>query len=57
VIVDIADELRSPLIVVGTRALSPGRELRAGSVSHDVVRHAGRPVLVVPPPGDDGPPA
>ncbi len=47
-IVDIADELESPLIVVGTRALSPARELVDGSVSHEVVLHAGRPVLVVP---------
>ncbi len=49
-IVDIADQLDSPLIVVGTRAPSPGRELLTGSVSHEIVRHAGRPVLVVPPP-------
>ena len=49
-ILAVADELDAPLIVMGTRALSPGRELLAGSVSHEVVVHAHRPVLVVPPP-------
>jgi nucleotide-binding universal stress UspA family protein len=56
-IVDVADELRSPVVVVGTRALSPGREFLAGGVSHEVVLHAGRPVLVVPPPRNGDPPA
>jgi nucleotide-binding universal stress UspA family protein len=48
-IVEVADRLDSPLIVIGTRGLSCGRELFSGSVAHDVVRHAARPVLVVPP--------
>ncbi len=49
-IVRVADELDSPLIVTGTRAFSAAHELFTGSISHEVVRHAGRPVLVVPPP-------
>jgi nucleotide-binding universal stress UspA family protein len=48
-IVDIADELNAAAIVMGTRALGDSRELFEGSVSHDVIRHAGRPVIVVPP--------
>ena len=52
-ICDVADEIDAPVIVVGSRGLTPGRELVEGSISHDVARHAGRPVLVVPPPHDD----
>ena len=52
-IVDVADELDVPVIVIGSRGLTGGRELVEGSVSHDVVRHAGRPVLIVPPPHDE----
>ena len=48
-IVDIADELNAAAIVMGTRALGGSRELFEGSVSHDVIRHAGRPVIVIPP--------
>lgn len=46
-IVDVADEIDAPVIVIGSRGLAPGRELLEGSVSHDVARHAGRPVLIV----------
>jgi nucleotide-binding universal stress UspA family protein len=46
-IVDVADELDSPLIVVGSRGQS--REMLRGSISHEVARRAGRPVMVVPP--------
>jgi len=49
-IVDLADELDAPLIVIGSRGLSGLREAFEGSISHDVVEHARRPVLVVPPP-------
>jgi nucleotide-binding universal stress UspA family protein len=53
-IVEVADELDAPLIVIGSRGLTGLREVAEGSVSHDVVAHAGRPVLVVPPKrGDD----
>jgi nucleotide-binding universal stress UspA family protein len=48
-IVDVADDLNAAAIVMGTRALAGARELFEGSVSHDVIRHAGRPVVVVPP--------
>ncbi len=48
-IVDVADELDAAVIVVGSRALSRLRAFFAGGVSDDVVHHAGRPVLIVPP--------
>jgi nucleotide-binding universal stress UspA family protein len=49
-IVDVADELDAPVIVLGSRALPRLREFLEGGVSSDVVHHAGRPVLIVPPP-------
>lgn len=51
-IVDAADEIDAALIVLGSRGLSGVRERFEGSVSHDVAEHAGRPVLIVPPPHD-----
>ena len=48
-IVDVADEIDAPIIVLGSRGLSGIRERFEGSVSHDVAEHAGRPVLIVPP--------
>jgi nucleotide-binding universal stress UspA family protein len=48
-IVEVADELDAPVIVIGSRGLTGLREVAEGSVSHEVVAHAGRPVLVVPP--------
>jgi nucleotide-binding universal stress UspA family protein len=48
-IVDVADDLDAAAIVMGTRALAGARELFEGSVSHDVIHHTGRPVVVVPP--------
>jgi nucleotide-binding universal stress UspA family protein len=47
-IVDAAGETGAVLIVLGSRALNGARELLEGSVSHEVARHAGRPVLIVP---------
>jgi nucleotide-binding universal stress UspA family protein len=47
-IVDVADEIEAALIVTGSRGLNGVRELFEGSVSHQVVEHAGRPVLIVP---------
>jgi nucleotide-binding universal stress UspA family protein len=47
-IVDAADGIDAAVIVIGSRALKGARELVEGSVSHQVVQHAGRPVLVVP---------
>jgi nucleotide-binding universal stress UspA family protein len=49
-IVDIADELDAAVIVIGSRGLNGLREALDGSVSHQVAEHAGRPVLIVPPP-------
>ena len=49
-IVDVADELDAVAIVVGSRDRSSAHGLRRGSVSHQVAEHAGRPVLIVPPP-------
>jgi len=49
-IVEVADEIGAAAIVIGSRGLTAARELLQGSVSHEVVEHAGRPVIVVPPP-------
>src|SRR5262249_11017048 len=49
-IVDVADEIDAAVIVLGSRGLTGARERFEGSVSHDIAEHAGRPVLIVPPP-------
>ena len=46
-IVDLAEEMRAGLIVIGSRGLGPLRRALMGSVSDSVVRHAHCPVLVV----------
>jgi len=46
-IVNLAEEIRAGLIVVGSRGLSGMRRALMGSVSDSVVRHAHCPVLVV----------
>jgi nucleotide-binding universal stress UspA family protein len=51
-IVDVADELDAAVIVIGSRGLSCLKEILEGSLSHELAEHAGRPVLVVPPPHD-----
>jgi nucleotide-binding universal stress UspA family protein len=48
-IVDVANEIDAAVIVLGSRGLDRLQERLEGSVSHDVARHAGRPVLIVPP--------
>jgi nucleotide-binding universal stress UspA family protein len=48
-IVDVADEIDAAVIVLGSRGLKGIHEQLAGSVSHEVAEHAGRPVLIVPP--------
>jgi nucleotide-binding universal stress UspA family protein len=50
-IVDVANELEACVVVLGSRSLHGLRELVEGSVSHQVVIHAHRPVLIVPAPG------
>jgi nucleotide-binding universal stress UspA family protein len=49
-IVDSANEIDAAVIVMGSHGWSAGGELVHGSVSHQVAAHAGRPVLIVPPP-------
>ncbi|RUS47102.1 universal stress protein [Cohnella sp. AR92] len=46
-ILEKAAEVKSDLIVIGSRGLGPIREFVLGSVSHNVVQHAEVPVLVV----------
>ncbi len=48
-IVDLANEIDAAVIVIGSRGLKGVHERLAGSVSHEVAEHAGRPLLVVPP--------
>jgi nucleotide-binding universal stress UspA family protein len=45
-----ADNLGAEAIVLGTRGLTGLKSLLLGSVSHAVVQHADRPVIVVPSP-------
>jgi nucleotide-binding universal stress UspA family protein len=52
-VVDVADELDAAVIVIGSRGLSGLKEILEGSLSHEVAEHAGRPVLIVPPPHDE----
>jgi nucleotide-binding universal stress UspA family protein len=49
-IVDVADEVDAAVIVIGSRGHTGVREHVEGRLSHQVAEHAGRPVLVVPPP-------
>jgi nucleotide-binding universal stress UspA family protein len=49
-IVDVADEVDAAVIVIGSRGLSGLKEIVEGSLSHQVAEHAGRPVLIAPPP-------
>jgi nucleotide-binding universal stress UspA family protein len=49
-IVDVADEIDAAVIVIGSRGLSGVKEIAEGSLSHAVAEHAGRPVLIAPPP-------
>lgn len=45
-----ADALDASAILVGSRGLTGLKSLLLGSVSHAVIQHAGRPVIVVPSP-------
>jgi nucleotide-binding universal stress UspA family protein len=44
----VADEEDAAVIVMGTRGLTGLRSVVLGSVSHEVVQHARRPVAIVP---------
>jgi nucleotide-binding universal stress UspA family protein len=46
-LLDLADERQASAIVLGSRGLS-GLSAVLGSVSHGVIHHAERPVLLVP---------
>ena len=48
-IVDVADEIGASVIIIGSREAGRFRKFPAGSISHDLARHARRPVLIVPP--------
>jgi nucleotide-binding universal stress UspA family protein len=45
----LAADVDADLIVVGSRGLSRMKSMLLGSTSRDLLAHAGRPVLVVPP--------
>jgi nucleotide-binding universal stress UspA family protein len=47
----VADEVEAAVIVLGTRGLTGLKSLWLGSVSHAVLQHADRAVIVVPSPG------
>jgi nucleotide-binding universal stress UspA family protein len=49
-IVHVSEQLDAPLVVLGSRGLRGLRSILLGSVSHHVVHHAHRPVLVIPSP-------
>jgi nucleotide-binding universal stress UspA family protein len=48
VIAQIADDIDADIIVVGRRGRGGVAELVLGSVSHELVLHARRPVLLIP---------
>ncbi|QEC46540.1 universal stress protein [Baekduia soli] len=47
-ILDEADDVAADAIVLGTRGLGGLKSLMLGSVSHALLQHADRPVMVVP---------
>jgi nucleotide-binding universal stress UspA family protein len=49
-VLEVAEELDAQMIVLGTRGLSGVKSMMLGSVSHTLVHHAERPVLIVPAP-------
>ena len=51
-IIDVANEVDARLIVCGTRGRGALKSALLGSVSHSVLAHSGRPVLIAPVPED-----
>jgi len=49
-ILDKADEIDATAVVLGSRGFTGVKSLMLGSVSHHVVQHADRPVVVIPSP-------
>ena len=49
-IIEVADEIDAKLIVCGTRGRGPLQTALLGSVSHAVLTHSHRPVLISPAP-------
>jgi nucleotide-binding universal stress UspA family protein len=49
-ILDAAADVDADVIVCGTRGRGAVRSFLLGSVSHELVQHADRPVMVVPSP-------
>jgi nucleotide-binding universal stress UspA family protein len=49
-ILDAADEIGASAIVMGSRGLTGVKSLLLGSVSHAVIQHADRAVVVIPSP-------
>jgi nucleotide-binding universal stress UspA family protein len=49
-IVDVAAKVDAAVIVMGSRGLTGLKKMFDTSLSHQVVEHAGRPVLIVPQP-------
>jgi nucleotide-binding universal stress UspA family protein len=49
-ILSVADEIGASAIVLGSRGLTGVKSLLLGSVSHAVIQHADRAVIVVPSP-------
>jgi nucleotide-binding universal stress UspA family protein len=47
-ILEQADKVGADVIVLGSRGLTGVKSLLLGSVSHAVLQHADRPVIVVP---------
>lgn len=48
--VGVADELDAAVIVIGSRGMTGVKKIFDASVSQQVAEHAGRRVLIVPPP-------
>ena len=47
-ILEVADELDAGLLVVGTHGATAAQDALLGSVSHGLLSHSERPVLVIP---------